>query len=72
MAGVSPKSSAEARVFETFDFHTFKRILVQAVPCRAAALDLRDRRATVLALRQMQYENVLRLAGELGNVQKGE
>jgi hypothetical protein len=32
-------------------------MLVQTVPCQATALDLRNRRPTVLALRQMQYEN---------------
>jgi hypothetical protein len=47
------KKMAEVR------FETFKKILVQTVPCRAAALDLRNGRATVLALRQMQYEDAL-------------
>jgi hypothetical protein len=42
-------------------YETFKKMLVQTVPCQAAALDLRNGRATVLALRQMQYENALRL-----------
>jgi hypothetical protein len=41
-------------------YETFKKMLVQTVPCQAAALDLRNRRTTVLALRQMQYENALR------------
>jgi S1/P1 Nuclease len=47
-------------------FETFKKILVQTVPCRAAALDLRNRRATVLALRQMQHENALSLRRDKG------
>jgi hypothetical protein len=51
-------------------FETFKKILAQTVPCRAAALDLRNGRATVLALRQMRYENVLRLGRELGKMGK--
>jgi hypothetical protein len=40
---------------------TFKKILVQTVPCQAVALDLRNGRGTVLVLRQMQYENGVRL-----------
>jgi len=42
-------------------YETFKKMLVQAVPCQAAALDLCNGRATVLALRPMQYDNALRL-----------
>ena len=42
-------------------YETFKKTLVQTVLCQAAALDLRNGRATVLALRPMQYDNALRL-----------
>jgi hypothetical protein len=40
-------------------YETFKRMLVQTLPCQAAPLDLRNGHATVLALRQMQSENAL-------------
>ena len=36
-------------------------MLVQTVPCQAAALDLRNGRAAVLALRQVRYENAMRV-----------
>ena len=52
-----PKWSPERRC----RFETFKKMLVQTVPCQAAALDLRNGRAAVLALRQMRYENAVRL-----------
>ena len=42
-------------------YETFKKMLVQTVPCQAAALDLRNGRATVFALRPMQYDNALTL-----------
>jgi hypothetical protein len=52
-----PKWSRERRC----RFETFTKMLVQTVPCQAAALDLRNGRAAVLALRQMRYENAVRL-----------
>jgi hypothetical protein len=52
-------------------FEIFKKILVQAVPWQAAALDLRNGRATVLALRQMRYEGALRIATHAMNRAKG-
>ena len=36
-------------------------MLVQTVPCQAAALDLRNGRAAVLALQQMRHENAVRV-----------
>jgi hypothetical protein len=42
-------------------YETIEKILVQAVSCQAVALDLRNGRGTVLVLRQMQYENGVRL-----------
>ena len=36
-------------------------MLVQTVPCQPAALNLRNGRAAVLALRQIRYENAVRL-----------
>jgi hypothetical protein len=47
-------------------YETFERMLVQTVPCQAAALDLCNGRTAVLALRYMQFENALRLMAVMG------
>ena len=58
LTGPRPQRSSPERRHR---FEPFKKMLVQTVPCQAATLDLRNGGATVLALRQMQYENALRL-----------
>jgi hypothetical protein len=53
-------SGGESATGPEIRYETFKKMLVQTVPCQAAALDLRNGRTTVLALRQMQFEHALR------------
>ena len=58
MAGISHAQVSTGH--ECHHYETLEKMLVQTVPCQAAALDQRNGCATILALRQMRYENALR------------